>query len=381
MCIRDSSTRADADRFFGPPLREIIPAERYDYPPDNDDTRRISIKFEAGSGVILSIDVYPAGTYHRDEFRSWFELGEPERTEYDGDGNLIESYDSKGIALRFSGPDPGSPVSFFRHFAARTAVPSPIPTLNPSPIPENAKAYLGVTVGNHPKQGILINQIIPGSAAERGGFRRGDVILEFENASFYGSTNYQQLLDLLAVAPLSRPVRFLVERGSDRIELFTTLDLRTEESIGNQLRLISRESFDRATKLVDQKKWEQAIPYLERAVTFNPRDTRAQELLGYCCLREKRYERALTAYQSAANVATDSPIYTYWIAVCYDRMGDREKAIETYDLYLQSGHTDRKITRDARKRAEYLRTAPQREAESAEKFIEMIDAIRREIQN
>lgn len=375
------STKADADRLFGPPQREIIPLERYDYPPDNDDTRRISIRFEPGTGVIASIDVYPAESYNRGDFRSWFELGEPERTEYDGDGNLMEVYDSKGIALRFSGPDPGSPVTFFRHFAEKAAVPTPVPAVDRSPIPENARAYLGITVRNHPKQGVLVSQVVPKSAAERGGFQNGDVILEFENATFYGSADYRDLLELLAAAPLSRPVRFLVERGSDRIEIYTTLDLRTEESIANQLRLASRESFDQAAELVDQKKWGRAIPYLERAVIFNPRDTRAQELLGYCCLREKRYDRALAAYQSAANVAPDSPIYTYWAAVCYDRMGNREKAIQTYELYLQSGPNDRKIIRDASRRADYLRNAPEREAESAERFLEMIDAIRKEIQD
>jgi tetratricopeptide (TPR) repeat protein len=174
-------------------------------------------------------------------------------------------------------------------------------------------------------------------------------------------------------------VRFLVERGAERIELYTTLDLRTPESIEHELRLVSRESYEQGAALSASKKWEQAIPYLERAVLFNYRDVRAHELLGYACLRAKRFEQALSAYQAAANAAPDSPAYRFWIAVSYDRLGNREKAIESYETYLQSGHTDRKMTRDARKRAEYLRTAPQREAETSKALIDMIEAIRQEI--
>ena len=375
------STKSDADRFFGEASREIVPGERYDYPPDNKDTRRISIRLDAAGGTIRFIDIYPVGSYGSDRYREWFGLGEPDRTEYDGDGNLVEHYDAKGVTLRFSGPDPGSSIVFFRHFApAVTETPTPPPNDSP-PIPEDARAYLGVSVRNHPKQGILVVQVLPGSAAQRGGFRKGDVVLEFEGATFYGSADYREFFNAINAAPVSRPVRTLVERGSERVELFTTLDLRTQESIDRQMGLASRESFDRAAALVEQKKYDRAIPYLERATVFNYRDTRARELLGYCCLREKDYECALTAYRVAAQIAPDSPGYQYWIAVCYDRLGNPEKAIEYYDRYVQSGDANRKMTRDARQRAEYLRTAPQREAENAEKFINMIEAILDEIQD
>lgn len=376
------SMKTDADSFLGAPMREIAPGERYEYAPDNDDTRRISIRFAPDSGRIVEIDVYPSGSFGTADFRDWFDLDSPDRTEYDNNGNLVEFYDSRGIALRLSGSDPGSPVAFFRHFAPASAKPAPPGKLSGDepPVPENARAYLGILVRNHPSQGILVVETVPGSAAERNNFRKGDVILEFEGTSFYGKSDHKELLSRLAAAPVSRPVRFLVERGKKRLEIHTVLDLRTDEAIARMLRIASRESFERAAPLVDDKKYKQAIPHLERAVLFNHRDTRARELLGYCCLREKKYEQALAAYQAAAQLAPDSPVYTYWVAVCYDRLKNREKAIENYESYLRTGHTNREMTRDARKRAEYLRTAPQRKADTVRGLGQMIDVIRKELE-
>lgn len=374
------STRADADRFFGAPLREIVPGERYDYTPDNDDTRRISIRFDPEGQVIREIDIYPAATYFRDDFHTWFELDDPDRTEYNADGNLVEYYDAAGIVLRYAGFESGAAVTFFRHFAPPEPDRPSDRVDTGQAIPEGARAYLGISYRADETQGLRIYQVMPGSAAERGGLRVGDVILEFEDASFYGSADTAAFQEVLVNATVSRPVRFLVERGRQRIELYTTLDLRTKDSTDHQMRLESRKAFEQAMAFVEQKKWAEAIPHLERATTLNYRDARAHELLGYCRLKVKRFEQALVSYRSAARVAPDSPVYTYWIAVSLDRMGNREKAIETYEAYLQSEHANRKMMREARRRAEFLRTAPQREAEREKGFADMIDAIRKGIE-
>jgi tetratricopeptide (TPR) repeat protein len=373
------STKDDADSYLGLHLREIVPGERYEYAPDNDDTRRISIRFDPENGRIVAIDVYPADSHKAADFRDWFDLDDPERTEYDDNGNLVEFYDSRGIALQLVGSDPEAPVSFFRHFAAVKEEPGDITAGDTPPIPENARAYLGILIRNHPTQGILIAEILPGSAADKSDLRKGDIILEFEDATFYGKSDSNELLRQLAAAPVSRPVRFLVERDKKRLEVYTILDLRTEDAIARMINLASRESYEKAVPFYNGKKWEKAIPHLERAVMFNYRDTRAQEMLGYCCYREKRYEQALAAYEAASKAAPDSPVYTFWIATCYDKLGNREKAMQSYQAYLQTGHSDSDMVRDAQKRLDYLRDAPQRKANNAKAFRQMIDIIGGEI--
>lgn len=374
------STRADADRFFGPPLREIVPGERYDYPPDNDDTRRVSIRFDTVDGTILAIDVYPLAAQDAAKFREWFGLDEPGRADYDAEGNLVEYYDARGVALHFPGPDGTAGVRFFRHYVTAAPGGEPPPD-DPPPIPEGATAWLGITVQEPSGQGIPVVDVVPGSPADAGGLRKGDLILEYENVNFYGAPRpYSELLEAIAASPVSRPVRLLVERGNSRVEIYTTLVLLTDQAKMQQLLALSRESFEQGAALVERKKYEEAIPHLERAVAFNNRDVRAQDMLGYCCLRKKRYEQALTAYRYASQHSQGAPVYDFWIGVCLDRLGNREQAIASYQAYLDSGDGNRKLTRDARQRVDYLTNAPQRQAETTERFIEMLDTIRKEIE-
>jgi len=113
----DVSTREDVERVLGAPLREIVEGQRYDYAGDNEDTRRISIRFRRETGLIEAIDVYPSSAYSVAQYREWFRLQTPDREEYDADGNLIQLYDPQGMALHFEGSDQSSGVRFFRHRA------------------------------------------------------------------------------------------------------------------------------------------------------------------------------------------------------------------------------------------------------------------------
>jgi hypothetical protein len=45
------STKTDVDRVLGPPLREVIPGERYEYNPAKHDAVRISIKSRSSSAT------------------------------------------------------------------------------------------------------------------------------------------------------------------------------------------------------------------------------------------------------------------------------------------------------------------------------------------
>lgn len=133
------STKADVDRVLGPPLREVIPGERYEYNPAKHDAVRISIKFRRGAGIIETIDLYPKGSYAKAQYRQWFKLEAPDKPVIDERGNLIEYYAGPGIALHYTGPDNSSPVAFFSHFdlrillEERPAPAEPAAALTPAP--------------------------------------------------------------------------------------------------------------------------------------------------------------------------------------------------------------------------------------------------------
>lgn len=125
--VPGESTKADADRALGAPLREVVRGVRFDFPPDNDDTLRLSVTVDPENGVIRSIDVHPRQSFGKAEYAEWFELGEPERTEINEEGNLVESYPERGMELHYDGPDDKSAIRWFRHYAVRQDPPPPAP--------------------------------------------------------------------------------------------------------------------------------------------------------------------------------------------------------------------------------------------------------------
>lgn len=69
-------------------------------------------------------------------------------------------------------------------------------------------------------EGALINQVLPGSPAEKAGLERGDVILEFDGKKV---TNIQNLQDMVSATPTNRnvPVKILRDGKTRTIELKT----------------------------------------------------------------------------------------------------------------------------------------------------------------
>jgi hypothetical protein len=113
------STKADADRILGTPVKEVMRGVRYDYPVKGEDALRVSIAFRPGSLVIETIDLYPVDLYEKSQYRKWFGLGEPAKSEKDGRGRWVERYLPQGIALHFLGAEASGPVEYFSHFDPR----------------------------------------------------------------------------------------------------------------------------------------------------------------------------------------------------------------------------------------------------------------------
>lgn len=116
--VPGSSTKFDADKVLGAPIKEVIRVQRYDYNPEDHDASRLSLTFNARTQVIETITLYFKQSYTAPQVKQWFELSEVPQKEIDDDGNLIEYYLSDGIALFYEGPDTESDVTMLSFFDA-----------------------------------------------------------------------------------------------------------------------------------------------------------------------------------------------------------------------------------------------------------------------
>jgi len=72
------------------------------------------------------------------------------------------------------------------------------------------------------KEGVLISQVFKGSPAEKGGIKRGDVVLEFDGKKV---SNYRELQNLVAQTPVNKIVKVkIVRNGQEKL-----LDVKTGE--------------------------------------------------------------------------------------------------------------------------------------------------------
>jgi Do/DeqQ family serine protease len=77
-------------------------------------------------------------------------------------------------------------------------------------------------------EGVLVQQVQPGSPAEKAGIRRNDVIVEYEGAAV---NDVQRLRLRVADSPTGRPVRMVVMRDGKRMPLTLTLTERDPNAL------------------------------------------------------------------------------------------------------------------------------------------------------
>jgi len=380
------STKTDADRMLGPPIREIVAGVRYDYDPSKYGARRISIQFDAQTMKIVKIDLHLEKTYAKSDYRDWFGFGEPSSTRTDDDGNLVETYLPQAISLHYSGPDDSFQVAYFRHFdpgsnSQVTPVQSSGSTAAVDSPRSQTKPFLGASFAtNREGQGVQIRQVWPNAPADRAGIRSGDVILEFGPYTLYRSGfDPFEFVALIGTASTNEPTRLLVERGTRRFELWAQLELRDTKSIETEGKRLAFEAYQRGEALFRQGKYEEAIAPLESAYNFNNSDGRTLELLGFCRLRKGRYAEALRAYNGALQRMPDSPAIKYFIGACHDALGDPEKAIDFYQQYLSSSDTDKKKRKYAKRRINAITNQPDDSMDWNKALVDIIEAVRQEM--
>jgi hypothetical protein len=89
---------------------------------------------------------------------------------------------------------------------------------------ENLRAYLG-TIPDYATEvnGVKISGTRGGSPAEKAGIKSGDVIVEFAGQKVANIYDYTYALDAVKIG---QPVKIVVQRGAERVELTATPEAR-----------------------------------------------------------------------------------------------------------------------------------------------------------
>jgi len=207
------STKEDADRVLGMPVKEMAQGRCYDYQPEPHEASRVSVSFKPDTHVIEGIDIYFRGEYHKAQLKEWLGLGEPAATGIDAEGNFFEAYKPEGISLHFAGKDDAACVRYYKQFDPD----------DPQAIPK--RVFLGVWFEEHGGEGITINKVFENTPAARAGLRAGDIILEMGDNTFYGKKiDPREGIDLIATLPARTPVRFVIQRNGARLDAMVTLE-------------------------------------------------------------------------------------------------------------------------------------------------------------
>ncbi|MBN1546874.1 MAG: tetratricopeptide repeat protein [Syntrophaceae bacterium] len=321
------STKADADRVLGPPILEVEKAIQYDYEPKNHDAKRISVIYEKETRIIKTIFLYFLKSYNKKDLAAWFSLGQPVRVRTEK-GRRAEYYN--GIALYFSGVDDSSPVEYFSHFDLPPPVPSPA-----SPTPEGKVATLGLLISSfdHYTEGILVWDTWPGSAAEKAGFKEGDVILQMGPHRFdRADIPIKDFVDLVRMLPTDQPTPFLVRRKSETLTIHATPEknsLEEVKAIQQNLIRIAERHYQEGLALLERNSLAEADAHFKKAIGFDPTRSEYQIKMAETRERAGKFDSAIIFYKKAYALNHDYKLFLA-IGSIYQRQGETDIAVQAY---------------------------------------------------
>jgi tetratricopeptide (TPR) repeat protein len=450
------STKQDADGILGNPVREVVRGTRYDYAAEEHEAKRLSVTFR--DGVIQTISIYFMKPYAKRQLAEWFDLGKPTKTEINDEGNLVEFYIDKGISLHYEGPTDAAKAKLLSHFDRRVHERRPVPPpmeVVVRQLKEGEFPYLGIDIEGHDEEGIWVLGVHEGSPAEKGGLKKGDVILQLETKSFRRKeVNPREFGDFVKSMPVEEPLRFSVQRDQRQFEILIPLAVIREEQIASRIeknRAKGEDSFRQGQQFLEQtnyaravdcfkeatyynpenpdgftmlglaqykeqrladaarslqkavylkpayrpyyllgvvykdsRQYDEAIRSLRRAREFLPKNSRnisAHELTGICYFKKGQIEDAVAVLLEANKIKKNSPITTYYLAACFDTLGEVRDAIYYYRKYLKLQKRSAKLEDHARMRLTELKkiTAEHKKKELGHSLMKMYEVIKEEM--
>jgi len=96
----------------------------------------------------------------------------------------------------------------------------------------------------------------------------------------------------------------------------------------------STKSFEEGKRLLDQKKYIEAIKSFEKSLKLNPKNHQAVEAIGLCYGDLKDYNKAVEYFEKAVQMKPKNKLYLFNLAVTYLQIGEYSKAKEVYQKIL-----------------------------------------------
>lgn len=141
-------------------------------------------------------------------------------------------------------------------------------------------------------------------------------------------------------------LRNLAESKADRAEIFGILDtiedmceVKNPQSDFWDLEDESEIPFERGVLYWDNNNLDQAHKFIKKASKKNPERGQYNLVLGNLFVERKWYKEALQEYDKAAIQYKNSPEIYYRYAVCYEKLKQKDKAIENFEKVLELRNT------------------------------------------
>jgi tetratricopeptide (TPR) repeat protein len=135
--------------------------------------------------------------------------------------------------------------------------------------------------------------------------------------------------------------------------------------------------------LNNDKKFSMAIPYLEKATKKVKRDGKYYypfKELGYSKFMLDDYSGTIQTLNESVAMGDKSVLTIGTLGYCYDKTGDRQKAIDYYQRYLNMKSSDLNMNRLARTRLAKLK-GNKKSINTEKSLFDAMDSILKEVQN
>lgn len=135
--------------------------------------------------------------------------------------------------------------------------------------------------------------------------------------------------------------------------------------------------------LNNDKKFSMAIPYLEKATKKVKRDGKYYypfKELGYSKFMLDDYSGTIKALNESVNRGDKTALTIGTLGYCYDKTGDKQKAIDHYQRYLAMNSSDKNMNRLARTRLAKLKGS-KKTNNNGKSLFNAMDSILKEVQN
>ena len=126
---------------------------------------------------------------------------------------------------------------------------------------------------------------------------------------------------------------------------------------------------------------DEAIDAFGKAFALMPadvKDTAMLEQFGFCYMRKRRYQEALSPLEAAYKINPRSPASVYLLGGCHDSLDNRDQAMQFYRSYLSLGDKNPEWTKYARRRLDALAKGPQEKGSAVEQLLKLLEVIVKE---